>query len=79
MARRAVGLAAVSLGVVLGVSGCGYDEDAVPQTVLLPGEEVDVLWCYRTLGPPECFMEPQPGEASRLLVISDRDEGSVAF
>lgn len=75
MARMAV------LFVAAVVAACGrhYDEDVVPQTVLLPGEPVDELWCYRTLGPPECFMRPQPGEEGRLVVISDVDEGSVAF
>lgn len=53
MARTAVALVAAALA-----GGCGYSEDVVPATVLLPGEEVAELWCYRTLGPPECFMEP---------------------
>lgn len=75
MARTAVALMAVAL--ILG--GCGYSEDVVPDTVLLPGEEISELWCYRTLGPPECFMEPQPGEEGRLLVISFADERDVAF
>ena len=75
MARMAVAL----LAVALAACGRAYDEDEVPQTVLLPGEAVDELWCYRTLGPPECFMRPQPGEEGRLFVISDVDEGSVAF
>jgi hypothetical protein len=75
MARTAV----VVIAAALTVGGCGYSEDEVPSTVLLPGEEVSELWCYRTLGPPECFMEPQPGEEGRLTVISYTDEGSVAF
>lgn len=75
MARMAVAL----IGMAVGLGGCGYSEDEVPDTVLLPGEEVSELWCYRTLAEPECFMRPQPGEEGRLLVISDIDEGSVAF
>ncbi|MGF1627524.1 MAG: hypothetical protein ACFCVH_21810 [Alphaproteobacteria bacterium] len=75
MARTAVALMAATLTV----AGCGYSEDVVPATVLLPGQQVSELWCYRTLGPPECFMAPQPGEEGRLLVISFADVGDVAF
>ena len=75
MARMAVAL----VGVALAAASCGYSEEEVPETVLLPGEEVSELWCYRTLAEPECFMRPQPGEEGRLMVISDVDEGSVAF
>ncbi|MEZ5667710.1 MAG: hypothetical protein R3F55_09830 [Alphaproteobacteria bacterium] len=75
MARMAVVLATIGLGL----AGCGYSSDEVPDTVLLPGDEVSEYWCYRTLGPPECFMEPQPGEEGRLVVISYPGVGDVAF
>ncbi len=67
------------LAFMLVACGRGYDEAAVPDTVLLPGEQVTERWCYRTLGPPECYMEPQVGEANRLVVIEFEDEGTVAF
>ncbi|MBW7849979.1 MAG: hypothetical protein H3C38_05740 [Rhodospirillales bacterium] len=40
--------------LLAGLSGCGGDKPAP-------------IYCYRTLAAPDCYAQPQPGEAHRLI------------
>jgi len=45
------------------LAGCAAPE---PQPPLWQAER-GVIWCYRTLGAPECHASPLVGAASRLI------------
>jgi hypothetical protein len=56
-----------SLLTVLIVSACPMLESPPPPARYGPVAYEGALWCYRTLGAPECYAEEQPQFASRLI------------
>ena len=58
---------AVPFLTVLVLSGCPLLEPPPPPARFGPVAYEGPIWCYRTLGAPECYAEEQPQFASRLI------------
>ena len=52
---------------VLILSGCPLLEPPTPPSRFGQQAYDGPIWCYRTLGAPECYAEEQPQFASRLI------------
>jgi hypothetical protein len=72
------------LPVFATLGGCaGFDGDwlrgkkpaAGPTIVAL--EQDPTVWCYRTLGQPDCYATEQPNESARLLGAFIRKNGEL--
>jgi len=51
-----------------GVSGCGHRPEPVPEHAeVVPFVYRGPVYCYRTLGQPDCHVEPQRGQTERLI------------
>ena len=62
-----LGPRAVPLFTALFVSACPMLEPPPPQPRFGQMAYDGPVWCYRTLGAPECYAEEQPQFASRLI------------
>jgi hypothetical protein len=58
---------AAPLLTVVAVSACPLLEPPPPPARYGPVAQEGTLWCYKTLGTPECYAEEQPQFASRLI------------
>lgn len=58
-------------------SGWGWTEEKMLARGWLEGRFIPVpaIYCYRTLGTPECFESAQPREASRLIGYFENPPG----
>jgi hypothetical protein len=55
----------LSAAALVLLTGC-----AGPQPPSLWRAERAVVWCYRTLAEPECYDEPRPAAAGRLIAAA---------
>ena len=66
---------ATALMAALALAGCGVmqptDSELTARDWAKPGERraaaQERIWCYRTLGRPDCTTEPIPGQEYRLI------------
>lgn len=65
----ALGLAVVPLAGCEAVDALTPEEVARERNQYVPGESA--IYCYQTLGKPDCYSEPQPGPPNRYIMGYD--------